>query len=105
MDVELVVFDNMGQFVNRAVATITREDLLQSGRFSRVEPTRAFLVRFAWYPAASNGSLISTGAYILRARFTYGLDPRDNVAKGTRDRFVTFGFIRPLGVEGLGVRN
>lgn len=100
-EVELSVFDTQGQFVNKTKTVITRDDLLRGGRFSRMPGSRAFLVRFAWYPAAHDGSLISTGAYILKARFTYGIDPRDNVAKGSRDRVLTFGFVRPIGIRGL----
>lgn len=101
VEVELHVFDTQGQFVNRTKAAITREDLLQSGLLSRMPGTRAFLARFAWYPIAHDGRLISTGAYILKARFTYGIDPRDNVAKGSREKILTFGFMRPTNVKGL----
>lgn len=100
-EVELSVFDHLGQFVNKTRTVITREDLLQSGLLSRVAKSRAFLIRFAWYPIASDGAVISTGAYILKARFTYGIDPRDNVARGSRDRILTFGFLRPVEIRGM----
>ena len=45
--------------------------------------------------------MIATGAYILKARFTYGTDPRDNVAKGSREKLLTFGFMRPTDIKGL----
>ena len=99
-EVELTVFDTQGQFVNKTKVMITREDL-RSGRLSRVAGTRAFLIRMAWYPIAHDGRLVSTGAYILKSRFTYGIDARDNVAKGSRDRIVTFGFLRPTRIWGL----
>jgi hypothetical protein len=100
-ELELSIFDHLGQFVNKSKVTITREDLLQSGLLSRVPSTRAFLVRLAWYPQAHDGRLISTGAYILRARYHYGIDARDNVARGSRDQILTFGFVRPVAVMGM----
>ncbi|HLP42968.1 MAG TPA: fibro-slime domain-containing protein [Fibrobacteria bacterium] len=101
VEIELTVFDTFGQFVNKTRGAITREDLLQSGRLSRVPDSRAFLVRYAWYPISHDGALVSTGAYILKVRFNYGIDPRDNVSKGSRERILTFGFLRPSEVLGL----
>jgi fibro-slime domain-containing protein len=98
---EISIFDHLGQFVNKTEAIVTREDLLQSGLLSRVPSTRAFLVRLAWYPQAHDGRLISTGAYILKVRYHYGIDARDNVAKGSRDQILTFGFVRPVEVKGM----
>jgi hypothetical protein len=97
----LAVFDNLGQFINRSTLTITREDLI-SGKMIRDAETRAYVIRFGWYPKSEDGNLISTGAYILRSEFQYGLDPRDTVEPGKDFAWTRFGFIRGAGVRGLG---
>jgi len=99
---KLAIFDNLGQFVNRKEITVTRDDLL-SGKLVRDAKTRAYVVRLAWFPVSHAGNFISTGAYILRAEFHYGLDPRDNVAPGRKTSLTRFGFIRGNGVRGLGI--
>jgi fibro-slime domain-containing protein len=99
---KLAVFDNLGQFVNKTEVTVTREDL-QSGKLARDPGTRAFLIRFAWFPVSHDGNLISTGAYIVKAEFSYGLDPRDNVEKGVQIKVARFGFMRGNGIRGLGL--
>ena len=98
---ELMVYDNIGQFINRTEVTVTREDLAQSGKLARDANTRAYLIRYAWLPVSEGGTLIASGAYILAATFTYGLDPRDNIAKGTQRKVVRFGFLRGGWVAGL----
>ncbi|MDB5105454.1 MAG: fibro-slime family protein [Fibrobacteres bacterium] len=100
---KLAVFDNLGQFVNRTELTVTREDLL-SGKLARDPETRAFLLRFAWFPVSHDGNLISTGVYIMRAEFSYGQDPRDNVERGKRLKVAKFGFLRGNEIRGLGLR-
>jgi fibro-slime domain-containing protein len=97
----LTVFDNVGQFVNNTEITITKADLL-SGKLARDPVTRAFLLRFAWYPIAQDGNLISNGAYILRSKFRFGMDPKDNVTPGTDVRLTRFGFLRGGEIRGLG---
>jgi hypothetical protein len=100
-ELKLAVFDNLGHFVNRTSVTITREDL-QSGKLARDPVTRAYMLRLAWFPVSHDGQSISTGAYIVRAAFAYGADPRDYVAPGTRVDASRFGFVRGQGVWGLG---
>ncbi len=100
---QLTIFNNLGEFINKTQIEITKEDL-RSGKLARDPATRAFLLRFAWYPVAADGNLISTGAYILRSKFRYGLDPSDNVAPGSDIRTTRFGFLRGGKIEGLGVR-
>ncbi len=105
---KLIVYDNLGQYVNRTRLTVTREDL-QSGKLARVSDardpgTRAFLLRFAWFPVSHDGNLISTGAYILTAEFSYGADPRDYVERGSQVQTARFGYVRGTAVRGLGLR-
>jgi len=100
--VTLAVYDNLGQFVNRSRVEVTRDDL-QSGKLARDPVTRAYLMRLGWYPVSHEGQRISTGAYILRAEFEYGLDPRDYVEKGRQVKVARFGFVRDLGLRGLGL--
>ncbi|MEO7427286.1 MAG: fibro-slime domain-containing protein [Fibrobacteria bacterium] len=99
----LTVFDNLGRFVNKTEVVITKVDL-HSGKLARDPATRAFLMRFAWYPIARDGNLISTGAYILRSKFRYGMDPGDNVEPGAQIQVVRFGYLREFGIKGLGNR-
>jgi fibro-slime domain-containing protein len=101
-NIKLAVYDNLGQFVNRTEMTVTREDL-QSGKLGRDPSTRAYLLRFGWVPLSEDGRRISTGAYILRATFTYGLDPRDYVERGSRTQVTRFGYVRDAGLRGLGL--
>jgi fibro-slime domain-containing protein len=100
-DVELIVFDNLGQFVNTTKIRVTREDL-QSGKLARDPVTRAYLLRLGWFPVSRDGNRISTGAYILKAVFKYGLDARDYVQPGSQVKVSRFGFIRDAGLRGLG---
>jgi hypothetical protein len=100
--VKLAVFDNLGQFVNRSEVEITRDDL-QSGKLARDPVTRAYLLRLGWFPVSRDGHRISTGAYILRAEFEYGLDPRDYVERGSQVKVTRFGFVRDKGLRGLGL--
>lgn len=97
----LTIFDNLGQFVHKTEVLITKEDL-RSGKLARDPDTRAFLMRFAWYPIAHNGNFIGTGAYILRSKFQYGFDPADNVTPGSEFKVTRFGFIRDESIHGLG---
>jgi fibro-slime domain-containing protein len=99
--IKLMVYDNLGQYVNRSEVAITRDDL-QSGKLARDPATRAYFLRLAWFPVSEDGTLISTGAYILRASFEYGLDPRDYVEKGSKVKVSRFGFMRNSGLRGLG---
>ncbi len=99
----LTVFDNLGQFVNKTEIVISKDDL-RSGKLARDPATRAYLLRFAWYPIARDGNLISTGVYILRSKFRYGMDPRDNVAPGSQIKVARFGFLRGGDIQGLGNR-
>jgi fibro-slime domain-containing protein len=101
-EVSLTVFDNLGQFVNRTDFVVTREDL-QSGKLARDPVTRAYLLRLGWLPVSHDGNRISTGAYILRAHFQYGLDPRDYVERGSQVKVSRFGYIRGTGMRGLGL--
>ena len=96
----LTIYDNLGQFVNRAKVEITRDDL-QSGKLARDPVTRAFLLRLAWFPVSHDGNRISTGVYILRAVFEYGLDPRDYVERGSQMQLARFGFLRDWGLRGI----
>jgi fibro-slime domain-containing protein len=100
--ISLTVFDNLGQFVNRTDITVTREDL-QSGKLARDPVTRAYLLRLGWLPVSHDGNRASTGAYILRAYFKYGLDPRDYVDPGSQVKVSRFGYVRETGVRGLGI--
>lgn len=100
--VKLDVFDNLGQFVNRSQVEVTRDDL-QSGKLARDPVSRAYLLRLAWVPISQDGHRISTGAYILRAEFQYGLDPRDYVERGSQVKVARFGFVRDAGLRGLGL--
>ncbi len=97
----LTIFDNLGHFVHKTEIVITKADL-HSGKLARDPVTRAFLMRFAWYPIAHNGRFIGTGAYILRSKFHYGLDPADNVTAGTESKVTRFGFVRDDRIYGLG---
>jgi hypothetical protein len=99
---KLMVYDNLGQFVNQSEVEITRNDL-QSGKLARDPVTRAYNLRLGWFPVSRDGNRISTGAYILRASFEYGLDPRDYVEKGSKVKVTKFGFVRNSGLRGLGL--
>jgi hypothetical protein len=90
--VSLTVFDNLGQFVNRTEIVVTRDPV-----------TRAYLMRLGWLPVSHDGNRISTGAYILRAQFKYGLDPRDFVERGSQVKVSRFGYLRNAGLRGLGL--
>lgn len=102
-ELSLTIFDNMGHFVNKTKISITRQDL-QSGLLARDPSTRAYLLRFAWYPISHDGHLISTGAYILRAEFTYGIDSGAKVERGDQSKVSRFGFMRTNTLVGLGLR-
>ena len=100
--ISLTIFDNLGQFVNNTEIEVTREDL-QSGKLARDPVTRAYLLRLGWLPVSRDGNRISTGAYILRAQFKYGLDARDYVERGSQIKVSRFGYVRVTGLRGLGL--
>jgi len=100
--VKLIVYDNLGQYVNKSQVEVTRDDL-QSGKLARDPVTRAYLLRLGWLPVSQDGHRISTGAYILHADFEYGLDPRDYVERGSQVKVSRFGFVRDAGLRGLGI--
>lgn len=99
---KLTIFDNTGKYINQTVVNITKEDLL-SGKLARDPQSRAFLLRFAWYPITTDGQTIGNGAYILRSNFTYGSDPKDFVEPGSQNKLTRFGFLRGGKVRGLGI--
>jgi fibro-slime domain-containing protein len=98
---KLTLFNNTGHFVNEAAITITKQDLL-SGKLARDPQTRAFVLRFAWFPVSKDGQFVANGAYILRSKFTYGSDPKDFVDPGSQNELTRFGFLRGGEVRGLG---
>lgn len=87
------IFDNLGVFVLSQSGEVTRDMLNQAPSDSA--GYRAF--RFRWIPVASNGRLIGTGAYILRAEVLSQSTTSTGAVVGMPSRsnlFKTFGFVR-----------
>jgi hypothetical protein len=95
---ELSVYTNLGEPVTRTEGKVTEEDLRLLERKMPAgsnDPNDAeYVQRIVWTGIASNGQVVGTGAYVLKAVFKYDKSFRTGAKAATNTRITRFGFIR-----------
>ncbi len=92
---EFSVFSNLGAFLSKVSGKVEESDLAFLER--SVEPGNPYIIRFVWTGKDDRGTLAGTGAYILKATFRFGRDPKTGAPPSVQTKRILFGVIRSIG--------
>jgi hypothetical protein len=92
VDYQFVIYDNLGRHIVTTTGKVKQEDLSSFLDVSEEGTRPKYEVRVVWDGRNENGTRVGSGAYILRAKFVFPVDPSVGTTGANKKFLRKFGY-------------